>query len=58
MDIIQIEDVKKLVNHFYDKVRKDALLSPIFTQRIGDQWPQHLEKMYKFWQTVLLKEHT
>ncbi|MEO9258547.1 MAG: group III truncated hemoglobin, partial [Crocinitomicaceae bacterium] len=23
-----------------------------------DNWPRHLEKMYTFWQTVLLKEHT
>jgi hemoglobin len=56
--ILYIEDIKLLVDTFYAKVRADALLSPIFNERIGDRWPQHLEKMYKFWQTVLLKEHT
>jgi hemoglobin len=25
---------------------------------IQDRWPEHLEKMYRFWQTVLLEEHT
>ena len=58
MDITQLEDVKELVDRFYGKVREDTLLGPIFDTRIGDRWPEHLEKMYKFWQTVLLNEHT
>lgn len=57
-DILSLEDVKNLVDTFYDKIRKDELLGPIFNERIQDRWPQHLEKMYTFWQTVLLKEHT
>lgn len=57
-DISNIEDVQLLVNQFYDKVRNDDLLKDIFNGKIQDRWPQHLEKMYKFWQTVLLDEHT
>lgn len=57
-DILTIDDVKLLVNNFYDKVRADELLGPIFNERIRDRWPAHLEKMYRFWQTVLLGEHT
>ena len=57
-EILELEDVKLLVNTFYAKVRKDNLLAPVFNERIGDLWPQHMEKMYKFWQTILLKEHT
>lgn len=57
-DILSLEDVKLLVDRFYEKVRKDALIGPIFDERIQDRWPQHLEKMYTFWQTVLLGEHT
>ena len=57
-DIVTINDVKLLVNNFYDKVRADELLGPIFDERIRDRWPAHLEKMYGFWQTVLLGEHT
>jgi hemoglobin len=34
------------------------LLADIFNNKIEDRWPQHLEKMYRFWQTVLLEEHT
>ena len=57
-DILSLEDVKLLVDTFYDKVRKDELIGPIFNDRIQDRWPQHLAKMYTFWQTVLLGEHT
>ncbi len=57
-DIRSLEDVKDLVNNFYDKVRADESLGPIFNERIGERWPEHLEKMYTFWQTVLLGEHT
>ena len=57
-DITTINDVKQLVNCFYDKVRSDETLAPVFNERIQERWPEHLEKMYRFWQTVLLGEHT
>ena len=57
-DIKDISDIKVLVNSFYDKVRDDDILAPIFNEKIQDRWPHHLEKMYTFWQTVLLEEHT
>mgnify|MGYP003580169598 FL=1 len=57
-DIITTADIKKLVDAFYEKVRRDELLSPIFNERIQDRWPHHLEKRYSFWQTVLLNERT
>ncbi|HTN45040.1 MAG TPA: group III truncated hemoglobin [Flavipsychrobacter sp.] len=57
-DIQTIEDIRLLVDVFYDAVRQDLLLSPVFNGVIGSRWSQHLEKMYRFWQTVLLEEHT
>lgn len=57
-DITTIEDIRLLVDTFYDEVKKDPLIGPIFIGVIRDQWPAHLEKMYRFWQTVLLDEHT
>lgn len=57
-DITTIKDVQLLVDSFYEKVRKDDLLKNIFNTVIQDKWPQHLNKMYKFWQTILLGEHT
>jgi hemoglobin len=55
-EIIDLNDIKRLVDLFYGKVKADPLLSVIFNNVIKDQWPAHLEKMYSFWQTVLLGE--
>lgn len=57
-DILSLNDIKLLVDTFYDKVREDTLIGPIFNERIQNRWPEHLAKMYTFWQTVLLGQHT
>jgi hemoglobin len=57
-NIENLDDVKLLVDTFYERVREDEALSNIFNERIGGRWPEHLEKMYRFWQTVLLEDHT
>lgn len=57
-EILTLDDIKLLVDTFYGRIRDNALLAPIFNERIQNEWPKHLEKMYRFWQTVLLEEHT
>ena len=57
-EISHIEDIKVLVDGFYQSIRDNELLGPIFNGIIKDRWPEHLEKMYRFWQTVLLGNHT
>ena len=57
-DISTLDDIKLLVDTFYNKVADDPLLAPIFNKRLGGHWLPHLEKMYRFWQTVLLEEYT
>ena len=47
------EDVSFLVNAFYAKVRKDALIGPIFNSQIKD-WEHHLSHLTDFWETNLL----
>lgn len=48
------EDVlHALVHRFYDKVRVDPLLGPIFDARIAD-WGPHLDRMVAFWSSVAL----
>ncbi len=58
IQILTIDDIKLLVDTFYKRIQSDELLGPIFNERIGDKWPIHIEKMYRFWQTVLLEEYT
>lgn len=57
-DIQSIDDIQLMVNTFYNRIREDEVLGPIFEEKIQDRWQQHLEKMYRFWQTILLEEHT
>ncbi|MFV8354154.1 group III truncated hemoglobin [Flavobacterium sp. XS2P14] len=57
-DIASLEDIKLLVNTFYSQVQKDDFIGPIFNEKIGNRWPEHLEKMYRFWQTILLEVHS
>ena len=45
--------IRRLVHGFYDRVRADDLLAPIFAARIAD-WAPHLERMCAFWSSVLL----
>jgi hemoglobin len=52
-DLLTAEDIKTMVNSFYDKVNKDELLSPVFNDHAHVNWEQHLPKMYDFWDTIL-----
>jgi hemoglobin len=45
--------LRDLVHSFYDKVRRDAVLGPIFAARITD-WGPHLERLVAFWSSVAL----
>lgn len=47
------EDIARLVPAFYQRVRADEVLGPIFDSAIGD-WPHHLEKLKAFWSSVML----
>ena len=58
IDISELEDIKVLVNSFYNKVQQDAILANIFNGIIQDNWSKHLEKMYRFWETLLVRDHT
>ena len=52
-DIEDREDIILLVNTFYQRVREDKFLGPVFEERIQDNWDQHLSTMYDFWVTLL-----
>lgn len=54
-DISAVTDVKTLVDDFYSRIRANELLGPIFKNIIGDNWERHLQRMYDFWQTILLE---
>ncbi len=45
--------IATLVHGFYDGVRADPVLGPIFAARIDD-WGPHLGRMVDFWSSVML----
>jgi len=51
----QIDEVVlgQLIPLFYQRVRDDAELGPIFNDAIDD-WPEHLDKLVAFWSSVML----
>jgi len=57
-DIAAVEDIRLFVDEFYARVGKNELIGPIFNEKLEGHWDAHLQKMYRFWQTILLHEHT
>ncbi|MDG1711913.1 MAG: group III truncated hemoglobin [Flavobacteriaceae bacterium] len=45
-------DANILMIQFYEKIRSDELLGPIFNTVIKN-WPEHLEHLTDFWETQL-----
>src|SRR3546814_16250661 len=45
--------IEDLVHRFYARVREDALLGPVFEERVAD-WGSHLQRMCSFWSSVAL----
>lgn len=46
--------ISRLVESFYETVRQDEVLGPIFAEQIGD-WPHHLARMKDFWASIVLE---
>ena len=47
------DDIARLVDTFYARVREDPALGPVFDRAISD-WGPHLATMCKFWSSVML----
>ena len=52
-DIQNREDIIKLVDVFYDKVKKDNVIGYIFSDIAHVNWDLHLPRMYDFWENIL-----
>lgn len=55
-DIQTREDIVRLVDIFYDKVKTDPTIGYIFDQVAKVDWSRHLPVMYAFWGSILLGE--
>jgi len=50
---IDEDSLTRVVALFYERVRQDPELGPIFNETVDD-WPLHLEKLVAFWSSVML----
>jgi len=53
-DISTPEDIKIVVDAFYNDVKSDTVIGYFFTDVAKVDWEEHLPRMYKFWEFALL----
>lgn len=51
-DIEGLNDIILFTDQFYNVVREDDLIGPIFNKAVAD-WSKHLPQMYAFWNAAL-----
>lgn len=51
-DLCTEEEITSLVHTFYDAVRQDPELGPVFAAQVKD-WDTHLPRMVDFWSSLL-----
>lgn len=51
---ISPREIGLLVDRFYGDIRAHPRLGPLFEERLAGKWDVHLERMNRFWRSVLL----
>ncbi|WP_159015554.1 group III truncated hemoglobin [Cognatiluteimonas profundi] len=54
---LSADDIERLVDRFYDRVRVDPVLGPVFGAAVHD-WPAHKRTLVSFWSSVALRAGT
>jgi len=52
------EGIRRLLDLFYSRVRRDPQLGPVFARAVGvteADWAPHLARLADFWSTVMLR---
>ena len=52
------EAIRRLVDRFYARARRDALLGPVFARAFGEDdaaWAAHLARLGDFWSSVMVR---
>ncbi|MDO5529420.1 MAG: group III truncated hemoglobin [Paracoccus sp. (in: a-proteobacteria)] len=48
-------DISRVVKLFYAAIRRHEILGPVFARHVDD-WPEHEEKIARFWRNAILAE--
>ena len=57
-DIQTKDDIRLIVDSFYDKVKLDDMIGFFFKDIVHVNWEQHLPVMYNFWENVVFQSGT
>jgi hemoglobin len=57
-DIESEEDIRRLVETFYERVNEDPVLGPIFNDVAKVNWEEHLPHLRRFWSSLLFRSGT
>ena len=52
-NLIDEAGLERLIPLFYDRVRADTEIGPLFNEAVSD-WPTHLDRLVAFWSSVTL----
>ena len=52
-DIKNRNDIEKLINTFYGKIKTDTKIGYFFTDVAKVNWEEHLSRMYDFWENIM-----
>jgi hemoglobin len=47
--------IDRLVETFYGRIQAHPSLGPVFNGRLSGRWPEHMEKMKRFWSSVAFR---
>jgi len=47
--------IDRLVETFYRRIQLHPTLGPVFDARLSGRWPEHMEKMKRFWSAIAFK---
>ncbi len=47
------ESIQALLRAFYEKLRSDARLAPVFADALGNDWAAHIATMCDFWGSAM-----
>lgn len=54
---VTTDEIRVMVERFYEHAREDELLGPVFAQRVQD-WDAHYDTMTRFWSSAVLRAGT
>lgn len=54
-DLLGRREIELLIDRFYEAVRRDPGLGPVFDDIAKVNWAEHLPRLCDFWETVLFR---